>query len=270
MIGWLAHGRCPGWIARHFAGELGAPDERRMRRHLSRCDACRALYDVQLLLEGDDPDARRDRLARALFTGPPRPDRRRVLSWSVAGAAAAALLLVLVLPRLLDEPGPRIKGGDGRDQGRFVSIAVYSRGDDGELARVRGVVGNRRPLAFAYTNRSKQRLDRLLLFGVDDANEVYWFYPAWTDPDKNPSAVPVRVGDGVELSEEVTHDYTGSRLRLFALFSRRRDLRVREVEVLVKQLARRGVQVHTLERFPLEGAGQHSLLFDIAPGPTGR
>jgi hypothetical protein len=273
MIGWIAHGRCAGWIARHFAGDLDAGDERHMRRHLARCDACRALYDLQLLAEGDDPDARRERLARALFAAPaapPRPSRRRALAWSAAGAAAGALLLILVVPRLLDQPGLRPKGGAGRDAGRFVSVAVYRRGDDGRLTRARGVVENRRPLAFAYTNRSRDHLDRLLLFGVDDANEVYWFYPAWTDPEQNPAAIPVRAGDGIELPDEVTHDYTGTRLRLFALFTRRRDLRVREVEVAVKQLALRGVQVHRMERFPLEGTGQHSLLLEIVPGPGGR
>jgi len=265
MIGWLDHWRCPRWIALHFGRALPRTAERRMRRHLADCAGCRDLYDTQLLLEGEGQPAaaeRRERLARALLDPPARnaPRRRLVL----AGATAAALLLLaVVVPRLARPPGFVAKGGSEGDGSRYVSVAVYAR-QRGTLERVRRRVAPRQGLAFAYSNGSPRRFDRLLLFAVDERHEIYWYYPAWTDPRSNPAAVPIRQGSGIELPDEVTHRYGGSRLRIFALFSRRRDLTVRQVEAIADRLRREGVAVVDLERFPLEGTAQHTLLLEVS------
>jgi len=265
VTGWLHHRRCPEWITRHFALDLDARDERRMRRHLVRCDSCRALYETQMLLEGEGAEAashRRDRLSRTLFgAGGPRRRTRRAWAWPAA-AALATLLLVLVLPRVLQQPRFRSKGALDSDESRFVSVTVYARAD-GKLVRVGRTVASGQPMAFAYSNRSKQRYDRLLLFAIDERYQVYWYYPAWTDPGQTPGAVPIRTGDGIELPEQVSHDYGGSHLRLFALFTRRRDLTVRTVEQAAQQLRRRGAAIQKLERFPIEGTGQHSVALEV-------
>ena len=265
MIGWLDHRRCPRWIALHFGRALPRGAERRMRRHLTACAGCRDLYDTQLLLEGEGDGAaaeQRDRLARALFDPPTSaaPRRRLVL---VGAAAAALLLLAVVVPRLARPPGFVAKGGGEGDGSRFVSVAVYAR-QRGELERVRRRLAPSQGLAFAYSNGGPRRFDRLLLFAVDERHEVYWYYPAWTDPRANPAAVPVRQGSGIELPDEVRHRYGGSRLRIFALFTRRRDLTVRQVEAAVDRLRRKGVPVVDLERFPLEGTAQHTLPLEVS------
>lgn len=44
--------------------------------------------------------------------------------------------------------------------------------------------------SFELVNRSKLAVE-IMLFGIDAAGDLHWFYPAWTDPASNPSAITV-------------------------------------------------------------------------------
>lgn len=270
MIGALLHGRWERRLVLHFARALGPRHEAGLRRHLEGCESCRAAYGAMVLAEGDDAAARRARLEAALF-GPEEAEVVKV-GWSVlrlaAVAAPAALVLVLgalVATGRLGDGGFAAKGGVGRAS-RYVSIAVYQRTGSGDGATMRPVTGSVPPgaaLAVAYTNRADEGFDRLLIFGVDEHATVYWYYPAWTDPKVDPQPIPIEQGAGIELPDTVTHALEGQRLRLFALFSSRRDLSVKRIERIVARLRREKVRVDRLERFPVDGTGQHSILLEV-------
>ncbi len=256
---WLAHRAAPRAIHDHFQGGLSPRRERALRAHLVECGLCRALYDCELLLEGEGAEAaraRRRRLGSALFPEAPVSARLPRRVFALAAAAAAVLLAVLWLRP--PEREPREKGGL-MDGSRRVSLAVYVRGARG-LVPARDELESGQPLAFAYSNEAAEGYDRLLLFAVDETWSVYWFYPAWTDPQAAPAGgYPILRGADLELPDQVAHRYEGSRVWLVALFTRRHELGVREVEAAVEAMRRRGERPDGLAHFPLAGTGQHIL-----------
>jgi hypothetical protein len=275
------HARARRWLGLHFERQLDPERETRLRRHLAGCVECRSLYMALALPE--TAQERHRRLEASLF-GPDRAatERRttpsssgsRVLAWSAAAAAAVVVLAVLVLPPLLRgtrQTEFRARGAltssEEPSASRFVSITVYRHPEQGAIEPVQNgdAIARGDRLAFAYTNRSEEGFDRLLLFGMDERHVVYWFYPAWTDPEQAPPrAVPIQRRHGVELPEEVAHDYEGSSLRLFALFfSKGRNLDVQTIETIVRQLKENRVRVESLRRFPLRETGQHTILLRV-------
>lgn len=120
-------------IERLLADALSPAAERRLRRHLARCDGCRSYYDARLLLErafagdatrpGAAEESRAERRALAAVgldadgdagSSPPWPRlRRRALALGLAAAAAAVgVWLVLAAPvaRLVEASGVRVAG----------------------------------------------------------------------------------------------------------------------------------------------------------------
>lgn len=268
MIGALLHRRWERRLVLHFASALGPRREMGLRRHLEACAGCRACYAAMTLAEGEAA-ARHDRLEAALF-GPAETEVEPSGRWSPLRVAAlvapAALVLVLgalVATGRLGEGAFTAKGG-ASEASRYVSIAVYERGPGGEAMQpVTRSVASGAALAVAYTNRAVEGFDRLLVFGVDEHATIYWYYPAWTDPGADPRPVPIERGAGIELPDAVTHTLEGRRLRIFALFTRRRDLSVKRIERIVARLKRERVRVDRLERFPVDGAGQHAILLEV-------
>lgn len=274
---WIEHRRCVRQMVLHFQRQLPGGEERAMRRHLQRCGECRSLYSALTLSEGQGAEAERarhERLESAIFGAAPvsgaraetsSVQRRRLiptLAWP-ALAATAAVALLIIWPRHASEP--RVKGPVATAS-QLVSISAYARTPGGALRPARGTIPRGRPLAFSYLDSSREGYDRLLLLGVDERYNVYWFYPAWTDPKTNPTAYPLPRSRGVaELPDEVGHTYEGSRLRVFALFTKRRDLSVRQIEDQVEQLKRRGTPLQQIESLPVPGTAQHSLFFEVRP-----
>jgi hypothetical protein len=87
---------------------------------------------------------------------------------------------------------------------------------------------------FAYRNDKGFRY--LAVFGVDENHEVFWYYPAWTDPKAAPQAVAIaKTSTLVELPDAVSHELSGRKLRLFAVFSDA-SRSVRQFEERVKSL----------------------------------
>jgi len=236
---------------------------------METCGECHALYSAQLWTEQQGPDAeslRRTRLERSLF-GPAVVEQasgtigRR--GWVLTGAASACVILLVSLVRFWPGASFQEKGASLNELSRHVSVTAYKRTASGEFTPVAGTIQSSDQLAFAYSNMSDMGLNHLLLFGVDEIGTIYWYYPAWTDPARNPSALPIRRGTGVELPEQVGHQYRGEQLRIFALFSSRGEHTVRDIEGIVLALRRRGVNMLDLERFPLADSGQQSFLLKV-------
>jgi hypothetical protein len=273
----LFHQRHHRRLVHYFAGELAPDEARRLFAHLRRCDACRAAQLALSLADGEGAEgaaARHQRLERALLGAPessPRAARRPALAWGLGalGALATAALLLLVLgPQLGEEAAFRAKGGEVDGGERTALLYVYRVAPDGGYRRVKGRVRSGEPLAFAYSNTAADPEaalpDRLLVFGMDEHYTVYWFCPVWRDAKQNPGPCPIRRGRGLELPRQVAHEIEGRALRLFGVFSRRRDLTVRRVEALIARVKKSGRGLRALERLPLEGTVQWTRLLEVA------
>lgn len=241
----------------HFSGKITPAAERALREHLPACAECREYYRRHQLLSDLDPEGLdpRERLARGLGLDP-RPRQRRLV-WLAAPAlaAAAAIALVVILwPAAGPEEGGLVSRG-GQAESVPARLEVY-RVQSGEPAgRVQDEISAEDELAFAYENRAGKK--RLLVFGVDEHQNIYWYHPAWRDPAQNPVAVAIEGGEGIrELPEAITHSIRGESLRIYAIFTDD-PLPVESIEALIEKA---GKPVETL---PLENVIQESLLVKV-------
>jgi hypothetical protein len=183
---------------------------------------------------------------------PPAPRRALWLSAGMAVAAAAAVIAVVSIgpSRSTDGSAPRAKGGGPTDPDRWVGVSL--QGPD------RAPVGERIPaggLVVSYTNLGPRPYSHLMVFAVDAAGEVRWFYPAYQDPSANPAAIEIEPGASDRiLPELVEHDFAPGPLTLCGLFVRH-PLTVREVEAALG-----GRPPAAGRRLPFPGSGQHCVV----------
>lgn len=229
----------------HFRGEISPKDERRMREHLGECAACKSHYRKRQLLAKMDPEAAspEDRLAKGLGFTTERTEQKRgsLVSWPMvvsALAVAAALVFVLRSPR--DEGfharGPSTLNTDAASES---SIGIYRVSDRKPLSSGSSFRRDDE-LAFSYANTSHKPY--VMIFGVDEGDRVYWFYPAWTDESENPMAVktdPVQVS--AVFPEAIKHGFQGSKLTIHGLFLDDPQT-VRDVEAALRDRRLRGMQ----------------------------
>jgi hypothetical protein len=240
-----------GAIERHF--HATAHDERALRAHLHDCASCRAYYDRRLLVEQLEPAAlgpeRRLQVGLGLA---PRASRRGARLW--APLAAAALLLLLVLPRLHPSPEFRARGNALAPAGP--ALWVYRVSPAGQGQPVRDEMRRSDELAFAYRAPAEARF--LLVFGRDEHGHVYWYHPEWTDANRDPASVAI-ANDSVrhELPAAIAHTLDGSVHEVCGVFSRD-PFAVREIE---KRLDR--ASARELER--LEGVHVLCQTLRVAP-----
>jgi hypothetical protein len=213
----------------HFRGSIDPESERRMRAHLPGCERCRRYYDRHLLLEKLDPAGLGPevRLARGLGL---RSRNKPVALWAFAGACAAAAVLFAILPRTkATDEGFAARGGAGPER---AEIFAYRTNPSARL-EPHATIRPNDAIAFAYTNAGSFR--KLLVYGVDEHRHVYWYFPAWVDPNDDPHAVSISPGAELrELPEAVRHDLDGHELTLHAVFVDD-DIGVRRVEGLLAQ-----------------------------------
>jgi hypothetical protein len=199
-------------IDRHFGGTIPPAAERALRAHLSGCTPCDAYYRRHLLLEAMTPRSlgAQRRIARGL--GMASAPRTR---WTFPIAAIAAFVAVLGLIALRSDGGTpsTMTARGGRPTSALVAYLI--RGDD--HAELRHAMSPADELSFAYRNLATKPY--LLVFGVDDTHRVYWYYPAWSDPARAPSAVAISAStELIELPEAIRHDIAGKSLAIYAAF----------------------------------------------------
>jgi hypothetical protein len=206
----------------HFSLRIAPAEERALRSHLVDCEGCRERYRRQLLLARLDPraPAPADRLARGLGLRPGSRRRRFLLALATSGSVAMAALALW--PRA--DAGFTPRGAPGH----VPSVIVYRVVAKGPAQPVAGTIAASDELAFAYRNPRGHKY--MMVFGVDEHRHVYWYHPAWTDPARDPAAVPIQPGTQlVELPEAISHSLDGSRLTIYALLLDD-PVHVREVE----------------------------------------
>jgi hypothetical protein len=268
-------------VDRSFSEPLGPEALAEMFERVWRCARCRTRYERQLLFEQlrPDGDALRDErawqaIASAAGVSAPSaapvaarpPVRGRGLAILTASLAAAVALALPFWPKSLQppthvaEPVPR---GAGSLAGPAALHLYRTRGGHSEA--VQGELRTGDGILVAYSNPSSE-LGYLMVFAVDQAGGVHWYYPGYERLGEDPTAVPIRTGAfGVELGEEIRHDLPRGDLRMFGLFLPR-PLHVLEVEAVVgRALAQSGGSVRALERLePFEGE-QTSVLLEVRP-----
>ncbi len=211
---------CPlrGLVDAHFAGRIRPAEEQRLRQHLPDCPVCHRRYERQLLLAGLDPAApdAKTRLARGLGLNAAPPFAWRLPTLGAALATAAALCLVLLLPRggPVSEDGFSARGGGVEAE---APVVIYRLGADGGSEPLAGAMGARDELAFAYRNPEGRPF--LMVFGLDEHGHVYWYHPSWSDAAQDPAAVAVQAGEHlVELPEAISQHLDGQELTVHAVF----------------------------------------------------
>jgi hypothetical protein len=157
---------------------------------------------------------------------------------ALSAALALALMLIVFLPtKSGQEEGFAARGSDGIP----ANLLVYRLQPGEAPAPVVDEIAGADELAFAYENNAGKK--RLLIFGLDEHKNIYWYHPAWVKESDNPVAVPIQSGGGVhELPEAVTHPIKGKSLRIYAVFTDE-PLSVREVE---KRVRNRDLEMGTL------------------------
>ncbi len=214
----------------HFDRGLSPEEDRALFSHLPTCVRCSSLYERHLVLASLDPEAvdAKARIQRGLPRAPAskRPRMRWVTPTAGALALAAALLLLLK-PHHAPDDGfhPR---GDASSIDASSRLSIYRVTAGAPPRSIDDRIAHTDELAFAYANPEGKRF--LLVFATDENGKTYWYYPAWTRGDENPTAVPIEPSTAlVELPAAITHSFEASRLRVHAVFSDV-PLSVREVE----------------------------------------
>ena len=244
-------------IDRHFAGAIQASEERALRGHLPGCTECLAYYRRHLVVARLDPIALgpEERLGRGLGFRP-RPARLQMAAgFTVAALAIAAAVLLFVHVR-------RGRGDDGGFAARGAvhapppsHVLVYGAGIDAGMHLAGDSIRSNEELAFAYENGAAKAW--LVVFGVDEHEHVYWFFPAWTSETESPLAIPVLSDGGHHmLPDAVRHRLDGARLDIHAIFLDA-PLSVRDIE--------RSLHDHPEGPLPIAGAMESSTSFVVHP-----
>ncbi|MFC1609424.1 anti-sigma factor family protein [Myxococcota bacterium] len=196
--------------------------------------------------------------------------------WLIPAAAslAAAGLLFAVAPwDVVFDPdstdGFAVRGSDVAAADRWVSFQVLrSQKDSHTYARVEQTISAEDLLVFSVTNARESPYRYFMILGVQADGRVFWYHPAFENPDTNPISVAVGTNDDpVHLREEIGHDLRSGGLRLFGLFSQE-PLGVLSVEeTVVDSFGSTGIE--DLERLPIERTGQQSLLLHVAESAEG-
>jgi len=247
-------------IDRHFSGRISPGEERSMREHLPVCNSCHRYYERRVALAALDPIALNedDRLAIGLGLERQRPG----VGWTgvlmMAGSVVAVVLLGLALLPRGSQPPFVARGEETKPAGVALLVYQVTAGKPPSLAG--DEIRFDDELAFTYRNAAAKK--HLLVFGIDDHANVYWYHPAWPRAGDNPRAIPIEAGDGLhELREAVRHPIKGRMLRIVGLFTDR-ALSVRSVEAWLAQT--RGLPA------PLPGTLQTSTSFTVRHEGGGR
>ncbi len=230
--------RCPmaRMVQNHFALRSFS-SEKLLLDHLPHCADCRKLYERFLLWERLDPKAigPKNRIAKALgLQSRVSVSRLRIPIVSFASLAVIAVLIFLSFrsPKY-DNQGFAARGYSQTNASQN-DLRIYRVSPGQPAVRIGHSFRADDELAFAYSNTLNK--NRLMIFGLDEHNRIYWFYPKWTDASQNPSAIKIQSGGNKfhELPEAISHSFTGRKLRIFSIFLDF-PITVREVEKLMEK-----------------------------------
>lgn len=172
--------------------------------------------------------------ATAPVEAPARYPRQLVFPALVLAGVAVIMLVSTPAPHRASAPVER--GSPSRSKvplqppALHVFHALPGGGSEPVTERIRAGDG----LLMAYSNPGTDAR-WLMVFAVDDGCHVHWFYPAYQRAGENPTAIAIGVREnGVELGEEIRHDFRSRQLCLHSLFLVH-PMNVLEVEEIVRR-----------------------------------
>lgn len=203
---------------------------------------------------------------RAIQTPAPSPRRpfflRPLLAAGVACVAAAIIIPIWISSsRPNDDGGFRIKSAAPLErfpQDRWVGIKAYRLGKAGKVHRISKTIRFDDELLFSYNNAKQGSFTHLMIFAVNKAGNVFWFYPAYEHVDTNPAAIEVKSGaTDQELPTKIQHNLSPGPLYIYGLFLHE-PMTVRRIEALVAKLHRSATSVgEPMRRLPINDSAQH-------------
>lgn len=155
--------------------------------------------------------------------------RRTLLGVGVALVAACAAVLLVVR----QSDGFRTRGaGPAGDMAGRPALSIFRVAGDGvtrtQLAGRSIHAGE--PLAFSFTNPGEGGYDHLMVFAVDGAGHVIWFWPSRENAADDPPAIVISRGDQpMELGERARQPLILGRITIYGLFTTK-EHHVRQVE----------------------------------------
>ncbi len=253
-----SHASVEEWLRFH-EGQLTLSRSQELQDGHLQCEVCRAAQDeAKALLErllDVPPEVAKLDLVPSVIAAVAQPQRPAWRRWIWAPALASAVLVGFGLRNV--QPEFRSKGAEVKTMDAWVGLEVYAV--EGRVTRpLRGAaIQPCAALAFSYRNIEEARdFSRLMIFGVHERGEVYWYYPAYVDASSDPVSILVPISGGGALPDRISHDLEPGALRLYALFSGR-PYSVKEIEALLKSVPSGG-------RLPLANTGQHIIRLEVA------
>jgi hypothetical protein len=217
-------------------------DSAEARRIFSQLESVRALLSAPATrLEHMDLTSRV--LARARELGPlaearPAHARRFALPGLIAAACAAAACFVLLLPHQKTLEFREKSNGAALESARWAAVHVFRATGQAASVPLTEQLRADEGLVFTYTNLGEKPYRYLMIFSVDAANQVRWFYPAYDKAGENPESIPIEGGRAnATLGELVQQDFSEGPLAVYALFTSEPE-RVLQIEAWLNQLGR--------------------------------
>ena len=233
-----------------YADEALAPRARRhASEHLRRCPVCRREVEgfarvvglLETAVPGEEVDLAADIDAWSPVPATGRPPRlaspgglpasvarSRPTAWR-RGAVAAMLLAILGsgLRHVMRQrdAGVQARAGVVTDAQRWTGVTPY-RIREGQPPTALDITmepsfARGDALAFSYINGSADPYPYLIIYGVDAAGAVHWFYPAYERAEDNPSSVSIAATHhAIRLPDAVHQDAAPGPYVLHAVFSR--------------------------------------------------
>ena len=242
---------------RFLEGELTTARAKHLELHKLECRDCKKAHAEALALFEELSHAPSELVATDLVPrvmariGEPQ---QRSYRWMMAPLAlAASVALFAVLPKT-DPDGVRLKGTPIQADA-WVGIEAFALGANGDLRALRNEpIAPDDSLAFAYRNIGTNPFRHLMIFGVSQRGEVYWYYPEYTERATDPQ--PISIDSGTfDLPDRVSHRLAPGRLYLYGLFTRA-PYSVDTIEALAASVA-------AGERLPVPDSGQHILRVEV-------
>ena len=216
----------------------------------------------------------------------PVPAPRRRQTWPLLAMAAVMLLAAsgLVANQLAGSGAGQDGPVDGEFRAkaagehtpaaaddRWVGVTAYRVAADAPAEAQPEPLGERvRPgdgLLFSFDNLGPTPFAYLMIFAVDSAGEVYWFYPAYEQAGADPSSLAIhgRGQRAVELPDLIRHAFPAGPRAIYGVFTRV-PLHVSRVEEAIAALVRTGAwNASQPPRLEIAGAGQEVVPVKVEP-----
>ena len=268
-------------------GQFPSQQQQAWLKHVDQCAQCAALrQDLTDIMEGlkcdpaefDDFELAEDVLTLVRLGQADRPKWGKFQIWSqsfglMQTMVATGLVLIAIFSFISIWQATRAerpdssaefiaRSGSTSSLDSWVSVTLFRATQAGyvpaanELAAGDGI-------AFSYVMRPESGYGYLMILALDQAGQIYWYYPAFERTQNSHQSISVRSTQSAQsLPHEVKHDLRPGALRFFAIFSKE-PLQVGDVERKVLADAEQAGSLINLQRLSISQTGQQSLLVQV-------